>query len=71
MSMSDSRTNQITDLLSANELAEALHVSPATVAHWRREGKIPFVRFSRRVVRYRLSDALAAFERTASKPGAG
>ena len=71
MQVDDSRTNRQNNLLTAHELAEALGVSTATVAHWRREGKIPFVRFSRRVVRYRLSDALAAFERTASKPGAG
>jgi hypothetical protein len=71
MTMPDSRTNQNTDLLSAHELAQALHVLPATVAHWRREGLIPYVRFSRRVVRYRIRDVLAAFERSAGKPGSG
>jgi predicted site-specific integrase-resolvase len=67
MQVDDSRTNRQNNLLSAHELAEALGVSTATVAHWRREGLIPYVRFSRRVVRYRLADALAAFERSASK----
>jgi hypothetical protein len=67
MGSNEPRTDERSPLLSADELAEALHVSTATVAHWRRSGMIPYVRFSRRVVRYRLADALAAFERSAGE----
>ena len=44
-----------TDLLTAEELAERLHVRPSTVREWARRGKIPTVRLSPKVVRYDLS----------------
>ena len=44
-----------TDLLTAEELAERLHVRPSTVREWARRGRIPTVRLSPKVVRYDLS----------------
>ncbi len=44
-----------TDLLTAEELAERLHVRPSTVREWARRGRIPTVRLSAKVVRYDLS----------------
>lgn len=50
------------DLLTADELAERLKVQPRTIREWTREGKIPARRLSHKVIRYRLSDVVAALE---------
>jgi predicted site-specific integrase-resolvase len=41
-----------TELLTADELAGRLRVQPTTVRVWSRQGKIPTVRLSAKVVRF-------------------
>ena len=40
------------ELLTAEEVADLLHVALATVRSWTSEGKIPFYRVGGRAVRY-------------------
>ena len=40
------------ELLTGRELAERLRVSPDTVRHWARIGRIPVVRYSSHVQRF-------------------
>jgi excisionase family DNA binding protein len=47
-------------LLTPRELAEQLRVAPNTIRRWTSLGKIPAVRLSRKVVRYRLTAVLRA-----------
>lgn len=44
-----------TELLTADELAGRLHLRPSTIKRWAREGRIPSVRPSPKVVRYDLA----------------
>lgn len=60
--------NRDDDLLTRAMLAEVLHVKPCTVSAWTRNGRIPAVRLSPKVVRYRLADVLAALERPDNRP---
>jgi len=39
-------------LMTAEEIAEGLNVSPSTVKEWGREGKIPRVKVSHKIIRY-------------------
>lgn len=48
------------DLLTADELAEALSVHTETVNRWSRERKIPFISLPGGYRRYLLSDVIAA-----------
>ena len=50
-------------LVSGRELAAAFGVAITTVNRWRRQGLLPHVRVSRGCVRYRVADAIRAFER--------
>ena len=50
-------------LVSADEVAKHFGVTVGTVNGWVRRGLVPFVRPSRRIVRFRLSDIEAALER--------
>jgi excisionase family DNA binding protein len=43
-------------LLTVQELAERLGISPGTAYHWLSQGRLPAVRFSKRCVRFRESD---------------
>lgn len=55
-------------LLTAKELAAALHVGRRTIGAWTAARKIPCLRLSRRCVRYdleRVREALARFEQIA------
>lgn len=63
-------TDSPTELLTAEELAERLRVRPDTVRRWTRQGRIPTVRLSRKVIRYDLSRVLAAIDAAGGK-GAG
>ena len=40
------------NLETAEELAKRLHVKPSTIRKWSRQGKIPTVRISPKVVRF-------------------
>jgi excisionase family DNA binding protein len=41
-----------TELLTVSQLAERLHVRPRTVQSWARQGRIPTVKLSSKVVRF-------------------
>ena len=47
------------ELLTAEELAERLRVQPATIRVWAREGRIPRLRISAKVIRF---DPIAVVE---------
>lgn len=54
------------ELLTADELAERLRVRPATIRLWAREGRIPRIRISGKVIRFDVSaviDLLQANEK--------
>lgn len=46
------------NLLTANEVAEILQISPRTLASWRANNPndLPFIRLGNRTIRYRLED---------------
>jgi len=46
-------------MTTADEVAELAGVSPATVLRWARDGDLPSVKLSPRVVRFRSADVLA------------
>ncbi len=48
------------DLFTADELAGRLQVQPSTIRRWAREGRIPTVRLSPKVVRYNLGAVVQA-----------
>jgi len=50
------------ELLTADELASRLQVRPSTVRRWTREGRIPTVRLSQKVVRYDLVAVVSAIQ---------
>lgn len=50
-----------TELLTAEDLAGRLHLRPSTIRQWAREGRIPVVRLTPKVVRYDLADVVRAF----------
>lgn len=52
----------MTKMLKANELADYLRVTEATVRAWQRSGKIPCLRASRRLLLFDLNDVLAALD---------
>ena len=47
------------ELLTGQELAERLRVSPSTIREWAREGRIPEVRISGKVRRFDFAEVLA------------
>lgn len=49
-------------LLTASELAGRLGVTPGTVLAWRRQGRIPGRKLSHKVLRFALSEVVAALE---------
>ena len=55
------------ELITANQLAEHLQISPRTVQEWARQGRIPTMRLSAKLVRFDLADVLAAL-RAQAKP---
>jgi len=40
------------ELLTATEVAERLHLRPSTVQAWARDGRIPSLRLSHKVIRF-------------------
>lgn len=59
--------NEATELLTAQELAKRLRVSPETVRAWSRRGMIPALRLSPKVIRYNPEAVLAALDNTPAK----
>lgn len=55
------------EFLTAAELAERLRVRPGTIRAWGREGRIPIVRLSHRVLRFDLNEVLAALRQHENK----
>jgi hypothetical protein len=51
------------ELLSREQLAEILGLSPRTLSTLKKEKKIPFLRLSARCHKYILADVLAALKR--------
>lgn len=47
-------------MLTTREIAEALNVCPATTRRWTKEGRIPSIVISPRVIRYNLETVLKA-----------
>ena len=55
--------NQVeTTYSTADEIGARLRLNADTVLAWARQGRIPFVRLSPKVVRFRLADVVAALE---------
>ncbi len=48
------------DVMTGRELAERLRVSPDTIRHWARIGRIPVLKYSPRVQRFDFRSVLAA-----------
>lgn len=61
--------DQLTDLMTAGELAERLRVTPETVRSWARCGRIPAVRLSPKVIRFDLHAVLTALAKLAQEGG--
>ena len=55
--------NKNTELLTAGELARHLRVRPSTIRLWARNGRIPKVQVSPKVVRFELPAVLAVARR--------
>jgi len=47
-----------TELLTARQLADRLHVRPSTIQRWARAGLIPAIHLTPKVVRYDLAEVL-------------
>jgi predicted site-specific integrase-resolvase len=57
-----------TELLTANQLAERLHIRPRTVQAWARMGRIPTVKLSPKVVRFDWQTVVTALRELAEHP---
>ena len=51
-----------TDLITTAEVANSLKISAETVRAWYRQGRIPGLRYSHKVLRFRLGEVVAALE---------
>lgn len=54
-------------LMTIDEVAKLTSLSVGTLYHWIGEGRIPFVRFSSRCVRFRRSEILDWIEQKSHK----
>ncbi len=50
-------------LLTVAELAERLKIAPGSIYHWVSQGRLPFIRFSARCIRFRESDVASLLDR--------
>lgn len=57
------------DLMTVEEVADALQVRPSTVRRWHRTNRIPCRRLTHSTIRYCLADVVRALE--ASQPQTG
>jgi excisionase family DNA binding protein len=55
------------ELLTVNQLAERLHVRPRTVQTWVRQGRLPAIKPSAKVVRFDWQAVLAALHELAKR----
>lgn len=62
--------DQVTELLTARDLAKRLRVSPETVRAWARRGSIPSLRLSPKAIRFNAEMVLAALSTASAKGGA-
>ena len=53
-------------IVTAEELAEQLSLKPKTIHDWARQGKIPSLRISPKVIRFEMEAVLAVIKRTAT-----
>lgn len=49
-------------LLTASELSNRLGIATSTVNRWRVEGRVPYVRLSKRTYRFRWHEVIEALE---------
>ena len=49
-------------LLTVADLAERLKIAPGSIYHWVAQGRLPFIRFSARCLRFRESDVAALLD---------
>lgn len=59
------------DLADARDVGRRLGVAPETVLEWARQGRVPCVRLTSKVVRFVWPDVLAALRTTAPSEGGG
>jgi len=55
-------------LLTAEEVADRLGVSPRTIIEWAKDGRIPEVRASQRIRRFDYEDVVSALKKQGAKP---
>jgi excisionase family DNA binding protein len=58
------------DLLTADELAQVLNVRAGTIRRWAKDGIIPAIRISPKVLRFCYSDVLSALRMLAARQSA-
>jgi len=58
-----------TKLLTAKEIAQELSVSPSTVTEWGRQGKIPRMKVSHKIIRYDPEAVQSALLKIAASKG--
>lgn len=64
------RSENLNDLVSAEEVANHFNVSVEAVRRWARDRRIPSFRANQRIVRFRLSDVERALARPVElRPG--
>ena len=49
-------------LLTPQQLGEILHLRPEVVVRYAREGKLPHLRLSNKMIRFRLNEVVEALE---------
>jgi excisionase family DNA binding protein len=59
----------MSELLTADELAQRLRLRPGTVRRWALAGKIPAIRISAKVVRFDPADVERALRKAAERRG--
>lgn len=64
--MQRSETTNQDRLVTAEAVARYFHVSPSAIHRWVHDGTIPFVRASRRIVRFRIADVERALTHRAA-----
>ena len=55
------------EIITANELAEHLHLKPETIRVWARQGLIPSLRPTPKVLRFEMQSVLAAIKEISAR----